>query len=325
MSGDTSPLQSTPATRNDISSTDTFNGATNGIANGTTNGITDGHVNGATIANGTISTNGTAPADSPVPTNGISLDNGTAAANDTALSNGTTNSSTTNSNGTNGIANGVRRRTKICVYCGASPGFKPQHMEAARELARIMAENNIDLVYGGGTVGLMGEVAKTLVSLAGPDSVHGIIPEALVKYERDGTYGTLNKDNMYVPEETVYGRTTVVKDMHTRKQMMAKEVFAGGPGSGFIALPGGYGTIEEVLETATWNQLGIHNRGICLLNINGFYDGILEWVNKSVDEGFIRAANANILVTATTSDEAIRALRNYKVSEATFKLDWSNS
>ncbi|GKT40751.1 bifunctional cytokinin biosynthesis protein [Colletotrichum spaethianum] len=97
---------------------------------------------------------------------------------------------------TNGITNGTQKRTKICVYCGASPGFKPQHMEAARELARIMAENNIDLVYGGGTVGLMGEVAKSLVALAGPDSVHGIIPEALVKYERDGTYGTINKDNM---------------------------------------------------------------------------------------------------------------------------------
>ncbi|OHE95403.1 hypothetical protein CORC01_09275 [Colletotrichum orchidophilum] len=238
--------------------------------------------------------------------------------------NGISTNGTTNGN-TNGTTNGVQKRTKICVYCGASPGFKPQHMEAARELARIMAENNIDLVYGGGTVGLMGEVAKSLVALAGPDSVHGIIPEALVKYERDGTYGTINKDNMYVPDETVYGRTTVVKDMHTRKQMMAKEVFAGGPGSGFVALPGGYGTIEEVLETATWNQLGIHDKGICLLNINGFYDGILEWVNKSVEEGFIKAANADILVTATTPEGAITALRDYQVSAATFKLDWTNS
>ncbi|TDZ25766.1 Bifunctional cytokinin biosynthesis protein [Colletotrichum orbiculare MAFF 240422] len=238
--------------------------------------------------------------------------------------NGDTNGTITNGT-TNGTSNGTARRAKICVYCGASPGFKPQHMEAARELATYMAKNNIDLVYGGGTVGLMGEVAKTLVSLAGPDSVHGIIPEALVKWERDDTYGTLNKDNMFVPDESVYGRTTVVKDMHTRKQMMAKEVFAGGPGSGFIALPGGYGTIEEVLETATWNQLGIHDKGICLLNINGFYDGILEWVHKSVDEGFIKAANADILVTATTAEGAINALRYYKVSEATFKLDWSNS
>ncbi|WQF86555.1 Putative LOG family protein [Colletotrichum destructivum] len=274
---------------------------------------------------------------SPLPSFPASRD-GTPSGNDTTINgvtnghtdvtaNGTTNGTTngTKTNGTNGLTNGAQKRTKICVYCGASPGFKPQHMEAARGLARIMAENNIDLVYGGGTVGLMGEVAKSLVALAGPDSVHGIIPEALVKYERDGTYGTVNKDNMYVPDETVYGRTTVVKDMHTRKQMMAKEVFAGGPGSGFIALPGGYGTIEEVLETATWNQLGIHDKGICLLNINGFYDGILEWVGKSVDEGFIKAANADILVTATTPEGAINALRDYKVSEATFKLDWNNS
>ncbi|KAG7103839.1 Bifunctional cytokinin biosynthesis protein like [Verticillium longisporum] len=86
-------------------------------------------------------------------------------------------------------ANGTKR-TKICVYCGASAGLKPTHMEAARALAKIMAENNIDLVYGGGTVGLMGEVAKSLVALAGPDAVHGIIPEALVRFERDDTYHT---------------------------------------------------------------------------------------------------------------------------------------
>ncbi|KAF6836333.1 hypothetical protein CMUS01_05463 [Colletotrichum musicola] len=259
----------------------------------------------------------------PASRDGTPSTNGTNG-NTNGITNGKTNGNT-NGTAVNGTANGVQKRTKICVYCGASPGFKPQHMEAARELARVMAENNIDLVYGGGTVGLMGEVAKSLVALAGPDSVHGIIPEALVKYERDATYGTLNKENMYVPDESVYGRTTVVKDMHTRKQMMAKEVFAGGPGSGFVALPGGYGTIEEVLETATWNQLGIHDRGICLLNINGFYDGILEWVRKSVDEGFIKAANADILVTATTPQGAIDALRDYKVSEATFKLDWTNS
>src|SRR5438876_11878812 len=99
-------------------------------------------------------------------------------------------------------------------------------------------------VYGGGTVGLMGELAKTLVSLSGPDSVRGIIPDALVKYERDHTYQSTNGDNLQVPEERVYGRTTVVRDMHTRKQLMAREVIEGGPGSGFIGLSGGYGTLE---------------------------------------------------------------------------------
>jgi uncharacterized protein (TIGR00730 family) len=182
--------------------------------------------------------------------------------------------------------------------------------------------NKLPPVYGGGTVGLMGEVAKTLCALSGPEAVHGIIPEALVKYERDKTYQTINTDNVPVPEEATYGRTTVVQDMHTRKQLMAQEVFAGGPGSGFIALSGGYGTIEEVLETATWNQLGIHNKGICLLNINGFYDGILSWIRKSAEEGFIRGTNSEIIVTAKDAEGAIQALRDYKVSQSTLKLEW---
>ncbi|EON96679.1 putative lysine decarboxylase protein [Phaeoacremonium minimum UCRPA7] len=219
------------------------------------------------------------------------------------------------------------RQTKICVYCGSMPGESPAHMEAARELARTMAANNIGLVYGGGTVGLMGEVAKTLVALSGPDAVHGIIPEALVKYERDPTYTStvVNGDKpLAIPEEKTFGKTTVVKDMHTRKQMMAQEVIAGGPGSGFIALSGGYGTMEELLEVCTWNQLGIHNRGVCVLNVDGFYDGLLEWIKKSVQQGFIKSRNADILVTATTAADAIKALRDYKVSEAVYKLSWGN-
>jgi uncharacterized protein (TIGR00730 family) len=226
-------------------------------------------------------------------------------------------------------------------------------LEAARELGRAMAANNIDLglyhvpkrrlysstrivldnadmktqntVYGGGTVGLMGEVAKTLVSINGPDSVHGIIPEALVKYERDGTYQTTNKSNQVVPEESVYGRTTVVKDMHTRKKLMAEEVFAGGPGSGFIGLSGGFGTMEEIFETTTWNQLGIHSNGIVLLNINGYWDGIVQWLDKAVEEGFVKEANKNILVTSTTPEGALQALRDYKVADGIYQLKWESS
>ncbi|KAK5662766.1 hypothetical protein OQA88_6173 [Cercophora sp. LCS_1] len=212
------------------------------------------------------------------------------------------------------------KRTKICVYCGASAGNKPEHLEAARELGKLFAANNIGLVYGGGTVGVMGEIAKTLVNLSGPDAVHGIIPEALVRYER-GTQ-TTNGGDLPIPDEKTWGRTTVVKDMHTRKQMMAREVLAGGPGSGFIALSGGYGTIEELFETATWNQLGIHNKGVCILNINGYYDGILQWIRKSVEEGFVHGGNARILVEAKTPEEAITALREYKVSESVMKLSW---
>ncbi|KAK4669740.1 uncharacterized protein QC763_205650 [Podospora pseudopauciseta] len=245
-----------------------------------------------------------------------------------------------NNNNSNNNNNNVTspKRTKICVYCGASPGFNPIYVEAARSLAREMAKNNIQLVYGGGTVGLMGEVARTLVSLSGPDSVHGIIPEALVRYERDANYSstipdpsnpssrphTSSTSSLTVPEETVFGRTTIVPDMHTRKRLMAQEVLDGGPGSGFVALAGGYGTLEELFETMTWNQLGIHNKGIVILNINGFYDGIRQWINKSVEEGFIHGGNKNILVEAKTAEEAIRALEEYKVSDAALKLNWSS-
>lgn len=178
----------------------------------------------------------------------------------------------------------------------------------------------------------MGEVAKTLVSLSGPDAVHGIIPEALVRYERDPHYTSTSAavdaksdaKPLAVPEEKIFGRTTVVADMHTRKRMMAQEVIEGGPGSGFIALSGGYGTLEELFETMTWNQLGIHDRGIVVLNINGFYDGIMSWINKSVQEGFIHGENKKILVEAKTVEEAITALQNYKVSDAVFKLSWSS-
>ncbi|KAI1819526.1 hypothetical protein F4861DRAFT_526728 [Xylaria intraflava] len=216
-------------------------------------------------------------------------------------------------------------QTKICVYCGSSSGKDTKHLEAARALGKAMAERNIALVYGGGTVGLMGEVAKAIVSVNGPSAVHGIIPEALVKWERDGTYAEKKDANGYhVPEESIYGHTTVVKDMHTRKRMMAQEVLEGGPGSGFIALSGGFGTMEELLETATWNQLGIHSNGVCVLNIDGFYDGLLDWIRKSTNEGFLKPANAEIIVTATTAEGAIEALRDYKVSnDRYYGLDWN--
>ncbi|KAI1809412.1 hypothetical protein GGS20DRAFT_303511 [Poronia punctata] len=215
-------------------------------------------------------------------------------------------------------------QTKICVYCGSASGKSPKHIEAARALGKAMAEKNIALVYGGGTVGLMGEVAKTIVSMNGPNAVHGIIPEALVKWERDDTYGEKKDANGYhVPEERVYGRTTVVKDMHTRKRLMAQEVMEGGPGSGFIALSGGFGTMEELLETATWNQLGIHSKGVCVLNTDGFYDGLLTWIRNSVEEGFVQPGNANIIVTATDAEGAIQALKDYKISDARYGLDWN--
>ena len=171
---------------------------------------------------------------------------------------------------------------------------------------------------------MMGEVAKTLCAINGPESVHGIIPEALVKFERDGTYQTVNSHGQVLPDQSVYGRTTVVQDMHTRKKLMAEEVFAGGPGSDFIGLSGGYGTVEEIFETTTWNQLGIHDKGIVLLNIEGYWDGIVQWQNKAAEQGFIKPGNKDILITTETAEGAIKALREYKVSDAIYKLQWGS-
>jgi uncharacterized protein (TIGR00730 family) len=166
-------------------------------------------------------------------------------------------------------------------------------------------------------VGLMGEIATTLVSLSGPDAVHGIIPEPLVKHEQDGDgNGSGNAGH-------TFGRTTIVPDMHTRKQLMAKEVMEGGPGSGFVALSGGYGTLEELMEVITWNQLGIHARGVVVYNVEGYYDGLIEWVRTAVSSGFIAPGNAGILVEALDAEEVIRQLREYRVAEGRFELDWS--
>jgi uncharacterized protein (TIGR00730 family) len=190
------------------------------------------------------------------------------------------------------------------------------HLEAARALAEALHKNNISLVYGGGTVGLMGELARTLVSLSGPDSVHGIIPAPLVKHEQRLTAS----DNPI--NEHLYGRTTVVPDMHTRKRLMAQEVIEGGPGGGFVALSGGYGTLEELMEVTTWNQLGIHGMPVVLFNVDGYWDGLVQWILKAVTSGFVSADNAGIIVKASDADGVLNCLREYKKAEGRFKLQW---
>lgn len=182
-----------------------------------------------------------------------------------------------------------------------------------------MHDNGMNLVYGGGTVGIMGEVAKTLVSLSGPDAVHGIIPDALMRYERNYSE---DKPSGKIIDEQTFGRTTIVPDMHTRKQMMAREVIDGGAGGGFVALSGGYGTLEELMEVVTWNQLGIHGRGIVVYNVEGYWDGLLQWVRNAVSSGFVAENNAGIIVEAKIADQVITQLAEYKNAEGRFKLDW---
>ncbi len=226
-------------------------------------------------------------------------------------------------------------------------------MESARTLASSLHAANINLVYGGGTVGIMGELAKNLVSLSGPNSVHGVIPRALIRTEKgyDGTEigeegkqrkaqrsGSKGAEKTMTSEElkkidsdssgnllqgSEFGLTTIVPDMHTRKRLMAHKVMQGGPGSGFVALAGGYGTIEEVMEMVTWNQLGIHALPIVLVNIDGYWDGLLSWVKNSVKEGYVGEGNADILVEVKSTDQVVEALRRYRLSEERYKLDWS--
>lgn len=103
---------------------------------------------------------------------------------------------------------------------------------------------------------------------------------------------------------------------------MAREVLDGAEGSGFVALSGGYGTLEELMEVVTWNQLGIHSRGVVVLNIEGYWDGLLDWVRGSVAAGFVSEGSKSIITDAKTADEAVKALRDYKVAQGRFKLEW---
>ncbi|RPA83567.1 hypothetical protein BJ508DRAFT_55133 [Ascobolus immersus RN42] len=200
-----------------------------------------------------------------------------------------------------------KKKFTVCVYCGSRPGSSPAYMEAARTLGKVFIENGWGLVYGGGTVGLMGEVAKTIVGLGG--SSHGIIPEALVGHERSGQ----------IPPESIYGRTTTVKDMHERKRLMAEEADA------FIALPGGFGTMEELFETVTWNQLGIHSRPIIVLNIDGFYDLLLGWVDKAVEGGFISPSLKAIIGEAKTPEQVPEVIKSYIPAEGRLNLKWEST
>ncbi len=174
----------------------------------------------------------------------------------------------------------------IAVYCGASPGADPVYADAARGLARTLVEHNIALVYGGGKVGLMGVIADEVLRLGGEAT--GVIPKALV--EREVGHAGLT-------------RLFVVKDMHERKAMMSEL------SEGFIAMPGGMGTLEELFEMVTWAQLGIHAKPIGLLNVNGFYDGLSRFVGHMVEQGFVRPAHAALLHNEAEPDALVQRLR----------------
>ena len=156
----------------------------------------------------------------------------------------------------------------ICVYCGSAAGANPHHAEAARRLGRAMAREGIGLVYGGGNLGLMGEVADAVLANGG--TVTGIIPSFLQKKER-------------VNEATQ--NLIIVPDMHTRKRMMFEHADA------FVALPGGVGTLEELVEQLTWVQLGRHTKPVVIADLDGFWQPLLALLDHMRAERFIRPAN----------------------------------
>lgn len=174
----------------------------------------------------------------------------------------------------------------IAVYCGALHGASPIFDAAARAMAHSLVEHNIALVYGGGNVGLMGVIADEVLRLGG--EVSGVIPRQLV--ERELAHAGLT-------------RLFVVKDMHERKAMMAEL------SDGFIALPGGMGTLEELFEMLTWSQLGIHAKPVGALNVNGFYDGLVSFIAHQHEQGFVRPQHARLLLVEDQPDALIARLR----------------
>ncbi|KAF5745797.1 cytokinin riboside 5'-monophosphate phosphoribohydrolase LOG5 isoform X1 [Tripterygium wilfordii] len=209
------------------------------------------------------------------------------------------------------------RFKSVCVFCGSSSGKRDCYRNAAIDLARELVSLRLDLVYGGGSIGLMGLVSQA-VHIAG-GRVLGIIPRTLMSKEITG--------------ETV-GEVRPVADMHQRKAEMVRHSDC------FIALPGppvlfhflfsccrasndvqsliiltwisgGYGTLEELLEVITWAQLGIHDKPVGLLNVDGYYDSLLTFIDKAVDDGFIKPSQRNIFVSATNAKELVQKLEEY--------------
>jgi len=174
---------------------------------------------------------------------------------------------------------------RLAVYCGSAPGSDPAFAEAARALTREMAARGVDLVYGGGRLGLMGIIADTMLEAGG--RVYGVIPQALVDHE----VAHLGCTELHT-----------VANMHERKAKMTELCDA------FIALPGGIGTLDELFEAWTWNALGYHAKPFCLLNVHGFWDGLAGFMDHVSASGFLSQARREQLLKAETPAEALDRL-----------------
>ena len=181
---------------------------------------------------------------------------------------------------------------RIVVFCGSRLGFNPVYKEAAIELGNYFAKNKIGLVYGGGKIGMMGILADTILDHNG--EVIGVIPKLLEK------------------EEVVHAgveEMIVCKKMSERKVIMSKLI------NGYITLPGGFGTLDELFEALTLNQLHIEQKPVGLLNINGFFDGVLLQLDKMVEEGYLKQTNRDMLLIGTSVEELMQKINNYKALE----------
>ena len=183
----------------------------------------------------------------------------------------------------------MQELNKICVFCGSSEGNDSEIYQAALSLGKAFVENNITLVYGAAKIGIMGAVAKSV--LEGNGTVVGIIPGFLKK------------------KEVVHlGLTELIttKNMHERKMKMQEL------SDGFIALPGGFGTLEELFEIITWLQLGLHSKPIGLLNTNGFYDDLIKLIENMVKKKFVSSENYQLLLVDTQIDSLLEKMRRFK-------------
>jgi uncharacterized protein (TIGR00730 family) len=178
--------------------------------------------------------------------------------------------------------NNVKR---LAVYCGSAPGTDPLFADATRATAAAMVNQGVDLVYGGGRLGLMGLIADSVLELGG--HVYGVIPDALVDLE---VAHTGVSELFHVP------------NMHERKAKMTDLADA------FIALPGGIGTFDELFEAWSWNALGYHAKPFCLLNVAGFWDGMIQFIDHATESGFLSASRRKQLLVATTPEEALELL-----------------
>ena len=184
-------------------------------------------------------------------------------------------------------------KNSICVFCGSANGSRPAYLDTARKLGQSIAQRGYGLVFGGATIGAMGAVADAALAESG--KVIGVIPDVIM--DREIGHRGLTEQH-------------IVRTMHERKALMASRSDA------FIALPGGYGTMDEFVEIVTWAQLRIHTKSCVLLNVDGYYDPLLTFLDSAVGEGFIKPENRGLVQVASSVDEALDIIeRDWSVRE----------